>query len=60
MHQRLTLVMQVLADTTMRSSEETLRKWVSNIFMEKGHTVYCGLVHGPHVYKYQDMAYITA
>jgi len=36
--------MQVLADTTMRSSKETLRKWVSNFFMAKGHTVYCGLV----------------
>jgi hypothetical protein len=49
--------MQVLADTTMRSSEEILRKWVSNVFMAKGHTVYCGLVHGPYAYISQHGIY---
>jgi len=52
--------MQVPANTTMRSSEETLRKWVSNIITAKGHTVYCRLVHGPYAYKYQDTAHISA
>jgi hypothetical protein len=23
--------------------------WVSNLFMAKGHSRYCGLVHGPHM-----------
>ena len=34
--------------------------WVSSPSISNGHVHYCGLVCGPHVKEYQEVAYITA